>query len=33
MTDPTRHGDRPSHILHWTEVEKPEEKHYRGDDE
>lgn len=29
MTD----GDRPSSIRHWTEVEKPEEGHYRGDDE
>lgn len=25
--------DRPSFIRHWTEVEKPEEGHYRGDDE
>ncbi|MCQ1834810.1 cupin domain-containing protein [Neorhizobium galegae] len=33
MTDPTRDGDRPSYIRHWTEVEKPQEKHYRGDDE
>jgi uncharacterized cupin superfamily protein len=29
MTD----QDRPSCITHWTEVEKPQEKHYRGDDE
>ncbi len=29
MTD----KDRPSSIAHWTDVEKPDEKHYRGDDE
>ena len=29
MTD----RDRPSCIAHWAEVEKPEEGHYRGDDE
>ncbi|MFB9951542.1 cupin domain-containing protein [Rhizobium puerariae] len=29
MTD----QDRPSCIRHWTEVEKPTETHYRGDDE
>ncbi|MBW6423615.1 cupin domain-containing protein [Rhizobium sp. XQZ8] len=29
MTD----KDRPSFIRHWTEVEKPEEGHYRNDDE
>ncbi|CAN7588499.1 cupin domain-containing protein [Neorhizobium tomejilense] len=29
MTD----RNRPSCIAHWAEVEKPEEGHYRGDDE
>jgi uncharacterized cupin superfamily protein len=25
--------ERPSCIVHWTEIEKPTEGHYRGDDE
>jgi uncharacterized cupin superfamily protein len=25
--------DRPSCIAHWTEIEKPDERHYAGDDE
>lgn len=33
MADPTTGKDSPSCIAHWTDVEKPTEKHYRGDDE
>ncbi|MEP7241927.1 MAG: cupin domain-containing protein [Devosia sp.] len=26
-------ADRPSAIVHWTEIERPDDKHYSGDDE
>jgi len=26
-------SDRPACIVHWTEIERPDQRHYQGDDE